>query len=211
MSFPCVGDIYAEPCVCAPDGWEEYHSYVWPEFWNYEGHLSWAIYSWATLPPDDRLITESNVRALIEYVFNNFFHEGAPVRMCFMNRADRVAGIPVLWHYDLYLEWHSSPGFLAPAAVLEAFLSVALIVIGITIAMKMGGNGVIDKVGDKIVVPAISGIALIFILGIGFVVALSYLAPGVRATARPPKVPGAGLLPVGEVSVGPVPATRRRR
>lgn len=209
MSFPCIGDINTSPCACAPSGWEEYHSHVWNEFWNHNGKIVWMEFSFDVLPPFDHYVTLSNMRMVIEDLFFEHLHEGAPLRMCFMNKAKRVAGIPVLWQYKIYLEYHESPA--VPVAIaLEGFFGLIALLGVAWITYKLINSGVIEKIGDHIITPAIMGTAMIFILGIGFIFVLSYLQPGLRATARPPKVPGAGLVPVGEVSVGPVPATRRR-
>jgi len=161
------------------------------------------------VPPFDALVTSGNVRMILENLFFDRIREGAPLRMCFMNRADRTFGVPYLWHYNLYLEYHESPA-IPVAIALEGFFAL-IALFGIIIATyALINSGVIEKIGDNIIVPAVTGIALVFILGIGFVVALSYFAPGVRATARPPHVPGAGVVPVTEVSVGPAAVSRRR-
>lgn len=210
MSFPCTGDVNYGPCVCAPEGWEEYHSHVWPEFWSYEGKIKWLECSFEIVPPADRLVTASNMQWVLEQVFFEHLHEGAPLRMCFMNRADRVLGIPVLWHYKLYVEFHESP-LIQISAVMGALGMVMLVLVGGYVTLKLLNSGVIEKIGSNIIVPSIVGLGMVFILGIGFIFVLANYMPGVRATARPPKIPGAGISPVGEVSVGPVPTAAQRR
>jgi len=210
MSFPCVGDASASPCGCAPEGWEEYHSYVWDEFWNYSGRIVWMEMDFWAYPPYDKLITADTVQWVLENLFFEHIKEGAPLRMCFMNKAKRVAGVPWEWDYKLYVEYHESPA--VPVAIaLEGFFGLLALLGIIIVAYQLIRSGVIEKIGNSIITPAITGTALMFILGIGFIFVLANYMPGIRATAKPPRVPGAGIAPVTEVAVGPAATAARRR
>jgi hypothetical protein len=163
---------------------------------------------WA-LPPNDKLITASTVQWVLENLFFEHIKEGAPLRMCFMNKAKRVAGIPVEWDYKLYVEYHESPA--VPVAIaLEGFFGLLALLGIIIVAYALIKSGVIEKIGNSIITPAITGTALIFILGIGFIFVLANYMPGIRATAKPPGIVS-GITPVTEVAVGPTATAARRR
>lgn len=211
MSFPCVGDASASPCGCAPTGWEEYHDHTWPEFWDYSGRIKWLTFSFGVPPLSDKLVTASSMQWALEQVFFEYLHEGQPLRMCFMNKADRVAGIPVWWNYQVYVEFHESP-LIQITAVMGALGLVLAIVVAGAVTLRLINSGVIEKIGGNIIVPSIVGLGMVFILGIGFIFVLANYMPGLRATVQPPEVPGMRrVTPVTEVSVGAAPTAARRR
>lgn len=201
--MPCPGPPGEVRCPCGE--WEEFHRYTWPEWDTFQGRFKWVEFSFEVVPPFDRLITAESIRGWIGATFIEQIREGGALRMCFANKATRVAGVPVLWHYAIYLEYHESPN-ITVGAILEGFAAVVLLAIGVTLTFKLLGEGTLEKIGDEVIKPAVQGIALIFILGIGFVVALSYLLPGVEARARPPL--GAGRV-IGVEEVRVRPRTRR--
>ena len=195
--FPATGPI-TDVCASAPGGWEEYHSYVWDAFNNYEnGKIRWMEFSFDVLPPSDILVTVDNMTLVVEKVFFDHLKEGVPLRMCFMNKANRVLGVPVLWHYHAYIEFREGlpegaanyPGeegvdffFIQISAVMGAMgLALAVLIVGY-FTLKLINSGVIERIGNSIITPAIMGTALIFVLGIGMVVVLATVVP--RLTTR---------------------------
>ena len=157
--------------------------------------------------PFDNLMNENLLRA-IAGSWDSICQEGAPVRATMWYKGTHhILGIPTLWQYVIFLEYHESP-LIQIAVIVELLAMVFAVVIG----MKMLGFDAGSV--NKLVAAPFTGTTYVFIIGIGFLVALAYFqdrmkmkAP-VRVTA--PKLPQVAPTygPVGTVSRA---ATGRRR
>lgn len=192
----------------APDhSWEGYHFHEWSEFDTFEGKYKYMQVRFEVPPPVDKLVSGTMLLTVLEDVFFAHMHEGAPLRYICWYKADREWGIPYLWHYAWHIEYHESPA-LPVAALIAALAEVLVLAIVFAVTLKLVGTGIIDKVGGSIIVPSVMGMGLIFVLGIGFIVVLANVVPGLTARTTMPHIPG---VPKTEIGVGRAGAAARRR
>lgn len=189
-----------------PSGrWEGYHFNRWPiydQLYQQDTNYKWMEWTFSVLPPGDIVVNKTSMNFLAGDIFSRLA-EGGPVQYACYYRANRVAGVPWKWDYYFHLEYHESPA-IQIAAILETVMVILALLVGLAITVKLIGAGDIKD----IVQAPFMGMAAVFILGIGFVVAMSWLEPRFRAQMSMPKVP---LMPRAEVGVGPAPAAERRR
>jgi hypothetical protein len=216
-----------DPAIADSWGSEGVHWRVYD--WNYvnqylqkgmKSNCKYFELHWSTISPFDNLFNE-HMLDLISQFWIHYAKEGAPVRATMWYKGTHhILGIPTVWEYTIFLEYHESPAIELPAIV-----AIFVAIIGIGLVMKWLGFDA-GSVNALAAAP-FSGMVWVFILGTAFLVALSYYQQhaGFKAPVRPavPKTPSitptAPLEYVGtaeRVAKGAVPAvsttaTRRRR
>lgn len=193
-----------------------------PVSWGAEG-VHWRVWDWPTIDqyyqkgrtipanhkyielhlsvpsPADRLMT-TFILDRIKDTWGIVVREGAPIRATLWWKGS----IP-MFQYVLFLEYHESP-LIPIAAVAELLALVLAIVIGLKFLGFDAGTT------QGLVSAPFTGMMWVFILGIGFIVVLSWVQPRLVGVVRPPEVPGVPkrIVPVERVAVGPPTAVERR-
>jgi hypothetical protein len=207
-----------DPAIAVSWGAEGSHWRVWD--WNYvnqrlqKGVSSNAKYLELHLsvpPPFDNMMNE-HMLDMIAWSWSNIIREGAPVRATMWYKANRWGPLntPVLWHYLIFLEYHESP-MIPIAAVIELLAMVFAVVIGLKMLGFDAGSV------NKLVSAPFTGTTFVFILGIGFLVALAYFQERVKIPASrqvrvtAPKMPQVAPSVPLEMASGATRVARGRR
>lgn len=201
-----------------------------PVSWGAEG-VHWRVWDWPTIDqyyqkgktipanhkyielhlsvpsPADRLMTTFILDRLRD-TWGVVVREGAPIRATLWWK-----GSFPLFRYVLFIEYHESP--LIPIAVVAEWVALVLAVV---IGLKFLGFDAGTTQG--LVQAPFTGMAWVFIIGIGFIAVLAWamprmggegVMPRVSATAKPPSVPYMPqITPVTGVTVGAPPIRERR-
>lgn len=184
--------------------WEHLHTNIRPGYWVVPlVNIKWGSMGFDVPAPADQLVTDDSIALLWDQVFSHF-GAGSLLMVALFSRADRVAGIPFLWHYHCVVIYQDVPSaHLYAAAALPAFATLVeffALILALVITIRILGTGDIKDIVEA----PFQGIAGVFILGIVLLGVVGFVFPQLqaRSTAR--------LGPVG-VEAGAAPRSRARR
>lgn len=184
--------------------WEHLHTHIRPGYWVVPlVNIKFGGYEFDVPAPGDRLVTDDSIALIWDQVFSHF-GAGTLLMVALWSYADRVVGIPFLWHYHCTVIYQDVPSaHLYAAAALPAFATLVeffALILALVITIRIVGTGDIKGIVEA----PFQGIAGVLVLGIVLLGVVGFVFPQLQAktTAR--------LGPVG-VETGVSPPSRARR
>lgn len=189
--------------------WEHLHTVIRDAYWTASReNMAYGSFSFAVPAPFDRPVTDDNIAWWWDQALDRLGLRGGLLLVALWSRADRIAGVPYMWHYHcavIYYEPGAASAWAAAAlpafgALLGAFAEIAIIAIALGITFRIIGTGDFKE----IISAPFTGIAGILVLGIVMFGVAGIVFPQLQARA------GARLGPV-TTEVGTRGGGTRRR